>query len=31
MGVVLLQADVSEEARKLEAQEKYSGKFEFDK
>ena len=31
MGMVLLQADVSEEARKLEAQEKYSGNFEFDK
>ena len=30
MGAVLLQVDVSSEARKSEAQEKYGGKFEFD-
>ena len=31
MGVVLLQADVSAEARNTEAQEKYCGECEFDK
>ena len=31
MGAVLLQEDVSEEARKLEAQEKDDGNCEFDK
>ena len=31
MGVVLLQSDVSEEARKPEAQEKDGGNCEFDK
>ena len=31
MGVVLLQADISEEAKKSEAQENSGGKCEFDK